>query len=521
MHVQNLKRIFERFIMQDESLAQEARRLLYEYFGYSTFRPAQESLIVPLLNKKDVLGVMPTGAGKSICYQIPALIFPGITLVISPLISLMQDQVRSLKAAGIRGAYLNSSLTTSHYVKSVNNALQGLYKIIYVAPERLSSPEFLRFARQVDISMVAVDEAHCVSQWGHDFRPSYMDIAVFVEKLSIRPVVAAFTATATAAVRQDILQHLCLQNPVVQVAGFDRENLIFSVQRPQDKLQTLLEFLNRHTKESGIIYCSTRKKVEQITEQLQSYGFSVAAYHGGMDEDIRRDAQNNFLFDRIQVIVATNAFGMGIDKQNVTFVVHYNMPKNMEAYYQEAGRAGRDGLMAECLLLYGPGDVHTAEFLIRSSQEGMDANAVQARTKIETKKLEQMKAYCFTNGCLRHYILNYFGQEAKQRCDACGNCIAHKNIISTLRAKTSDPHQQENSLYDLLRSVRKDYAQCAQIPPELVFSDRTLQEMASRRPANEYEMLQIPGVSPVKYQKYGKTFLRIIQRNSRRRSGLE
>ncbi len=495
---------------------QEAGRLLYEHFGYSSFRPAQEALIGALLEGRDVLGIMPTGAGKSMCYQIPALLLPGITLVISPLISLMQDQVRALKAAGIAGAYLNSSLTYRQYLKALDNARRGMYQIIYVAPERLGTEEFQSFVRSVDISLVAVDEAHCLSQWGHDFRPSYLDIAPFVAGLSHRPPVAAFTATATPAVKEDILQKLRLRSPELQVTGFDRENLMLRVLRPQEKMAALFELLRQHREESGIVYCSTRKQVERVTEQLLERGISAAGYHGGMEEGRRRENQNQFLYDRVQVMVATNAFGMGIDKQNVRFVVHYNMPKNLEAYYQEAGRAGRDGASAECLLLYGPGDVHTAEFLIRSSLASQEGEAAQQRLNMELDKLERMREYCFTSGCLRHYILSYFGQDSPNRCGHCGNCMARERILKALRPEA----REDRTLYDMLRSVRKDYADRGQLPPELIFSDRTLQEMAAQRPANEYDMMQIPGVSPAKYQLYGKTFLRVIQRNGHRKSGL-
>ena len=502
-------------------LLQQAKGLLYEHFGFSEFRLAQETLIGALLEGKDVLGIMPTGAGKSMCYQIPALMLPGITLVISPLISLMQDQVRALKAAGIRGAYLNSSLTYPQYKKALENARMGMYKIIYVAPERLETEEFRRFAHSVNISLVAVDEAHCVSEWGHDFRPSYMTIAPFVRSLAVRPLLAAFTATATPAVREDILRHLALETPETAVTGFDRENLTFRVLRPANKAQTLLEYVRQRPEDSGIVYCSTRKQVERVASILQEDGILAGAYHAGMDEEARRLAQNDFLYDRLRVMVATNAFGMGIDKQNVAYVVHYNMPKNMEAYYQEAGRAGRDGSKAECLLLYGSGDVHTAEFFIESSTEGTEGGTekVAARKKIEYDKLEQMKNYCFHNGCLRHYILNYFGEESPERCGNCGNCRAKENVLRSLRH--SSPKPKEKSLYELLRSVRKDFAEQSDLPPELIFPDRTLKDMAAEKPQTEYDMLQISGVSPVKYRMYGKTFLKVIQRNSHRRSGVE
>ena len=508
--------------MPESKTLEQARHLMQEHFGYDSFREAQETLISALLAGRDVLGIMPTGAGKSMCYQIPALMLPGITLVICPLISLMQDQVRALGAAGIRGAYLNSALTWPQYLKALENARNGMYKIIYVAPERLEHPAFVEFAQSVEISLLAVDEAHCVSQWGHDFRPSYMGIAPFVKKLSKRPAVAAFTATATPAVRTDILKYLQLQQPETAVTGFDRENLIFRVLRPTDKRGTLLEFVQQHREESGIVYCSTRKQVEAVAQLLGEHGISVGKYHGGMDEQARREGQNQFLFDQIQVMVATNAFGMGIDKQNVGYVVHYNMPKNMESYYQEAGRAGRDGSKAECLLLYGPGDVHTAEYFIKSSTEGSEGGpeAVQARQRMEFNKLANMKEYCFTSGCLRHYILAYFGEESPERCGSCGNCLARTRIFAALQAKTQRSGEGK-SLYELLRGIRKDYAERAGLPPELIFSNRTLREMAVRKPQNEYEMKQIPGVSHIKYQQYGQPFLRAIQRNRNRRSGVE
>ena len=508
--------------MQKSDVILRAEALMKEHFGYSSFRLAQETLIESLMGGQDVLGIMPTGAGKSMCYQIPALMLPGITLVISPLISLMQDQVRGLKAAGIPGAYLNSSLSYRQYLKALDNARRGMYKIIYVAPERLETQEFLEFALEAEISLLAVDEAHCVSQWGHDFRPSYMGIAPFVEKLKNRPVVAAFTATATPAVKDDIQEHLCLQSPQVCVTGFDRENLFFSVMRPLDKKAALLEFLTQHREESGIVYCSTRKQVERLTELLREKGFSVARYHAGLDENERREGQTEFVFDRIPIMVATNAFGMGIDKRNVRFVVHYNMPKNMEAYYQEAGRAGRDGAKAECLLLYGAGDVHTAEYLINNSiEDTQDPREAAKRKQIELRKLEDMKGYCFHTGCLRNYILSYFGQEEETPCDNCGTCRAKKNIFAALNVPTKKPYVTERSLYDMLKSVRADFAERKNLPLDLIFSDTTLMVMAKEKPQTEYDMLQIPGVSQVKYRMYGPTFLRVIQRNLHRRSGVE
>ena len=502
-----------------------ARALMFRHFGHKSFRGAQEKLVTALLEGRDALGIMPTGAGKSMCYQIPALMLPGITLVVSPLISLMQDQVRALKAAGIAGAYLNSSLTPGQYAKALNNAARGMYKIIYVAPERLETREFQRFARSVEISMLAVDEAHCVSQWGHDFRPSYLGIEGFAASLPVRPVMGAFTATATPEVRDDILAHLGLREPEVAVTGFDRENLFFSVARPTDRMATLLEFVKARPDESGIVYCSTRKNVERVAEVLKDNGIPAAGYHAGMDEETRRAVQNEFLFDRVRVMAATNAFGMGIDKRNVSYVVHFNMPRNMESYYQEAGRAGRDGSEAECLLLYNGSDVHTARFLIDKSLEesDLDQKTRAARRKNELGKLRSMERYCSTSGCLRHYILAYFGEKSPEKCGKCSSCRQKARVMSTLKtpAVQQTAKQQQKSLYELLRSVRMDFAEKAGLPPELIFTDRTLQLMAKDKPQNENDMKNIPGVGPVKYQAYGKTFLRVIQRNSDRRSGVE
>ena len=399
--------------------------ILKKYFGYDSFRDAQETLIESILSGRDTVGIMPTGAGKSLCFQIPALMMEGITLVISPLISLMKDQVGSLNQAGIHAAYLNSSLTMNQYYKALDFAKQGRYPIIYVAPERLVTEEFLDFALHSRIAMVAVDEAHCVSQWGQDFRPSYLKIVEFIEQLPKRPVVSAFTATATKEVRDDILDILQLRDPLVMTTGFDRSNLYFGVMAPKDRYASVKNYLERHPGDSGIIYCLTRKVVEEVCERLRQDGFSVTRYHAGLGDRERRQNQEDFIYDRTSVMVATNAFGMGIDKSNVRFVLHYGMPKNMESYYQEAGRAGRDGEPAECILFYAGQDVITNQFFIDNNQDNQELDAmtralVQERDR---ERLRKMTFYCFTNECLRDYILRYFGEYGSNYCGNCQNCL--------------------------------------------------------------------------------------------------
>ena len=400
------------------------QELLKTHFGYDTFREGQEAVIDALLAGKDVLAVMPTGAGKSICYQVPALMMKGITLVISPLISLMKDQVRSLNQAGISAAYLNSSLTQGQYFTALRYAKAGRYPIIYVAPERLTTDAFLDFALSAEISMIAVDEAHCVSQWGQDFRPSYLKIAEFVAQLPKRPVISAFTATATKEVREDIARLLDLKDPFCTTTGFDRENLYFAVKTPKDKYKEVHDYILEHPDDSGIIYCLTRKLVEEVCGKLIQDGISATRYHAGLSDEERRNNQDDFIYDRCHVMVATNAFGMGIDKSDVRYVIHYNMPKNMEGYYQEAGRAGRDGDPAECILLYGGKDVVTNQYLIERGQENqeMDAATQQLIRERDQERLRQMTFYCFTHDCLREYILKYFGEYGKSYCGNCLNC---------------------------------------------------------------------------------------------------
>lgn len=402
----------------------EKCNILKQYFGYDEFREGQELLIDSVLDKKDTVGIMPTGAGKSICFQVPALLMEGITLVISPLISLMKDQVGALNQIGVHAAFLNSSLTTSQYFKALELAKNGRYKIIYVAPERLVTDGFLVFALQADISMVAIDEAHCVSQWGQDFRPSYLKIIEFIEKFERRPVIAAFTATATKEVRDDIIDILMLQTPTVISTGFDRKNLYFAVETPKDKFAYLSDYIGRHEGQSGIIYCATRKVVEEVHDKLLRQGLPVTRYHAGLGDKERRENQDRFIYDTAPLMVATNAFGMGIDKSNVRYVIHFNMPKNIENYYQEAGRAGRDGESAECILLYGGQDVITNQFFIEHDFDNDELDTVTRELVKERdrERLKKMTYYCFTNECLRDYILRYFGEYQSNFCGNCLNC---------------------------------------------------------------------------------------------------
>jgi len=382
--------------------------VLKQYFGYDEFRDEQNVLIDSILEGRDTLGIMPTGAGKSLCYQIPALLMGGITIVVSPLISLMKDQVEALNQAGVHAAYLNSSLTVNQYYTALRYAKEGRYPIIYVAPERLDTGEFLDFAMHTDISMVAVDEAHCVSQWGQDFRPSYLKIVTFIEKLPKR-----------------------LREPLVTTTGFDRPNLYFAVQSPKDKFAALLNYVERHKGESGIIYCLTRKYVEDVCERLQAEGFSVTRYHAGLSDGERKSNQEDFIYDRADIMVATNAFGMGIDKSNVRYVVHYNMPKNMESYYQEAGRAGRDGEASECILLYGGQDVVTNQLFIDNNRENdeLDEFTAEVVKERDRERLRKMTFYCFTNECLRDYILRYFGEYGENYCGNCSNCLSQFETV--------------------------------------------------------------------------------------------
>lgn len=402
----------------------KARQILQKFYGYEDFRPGQKKVVESLLNRNDTVAIMPTGAGKSICFQIPALLFEGVTLVISPLISLMKDQVDSLRQLGIAAVYINSSVSKAQLYKDLQDISAGFYKIIYIAPERLTSEYLPDSFKNLNISMVAVDEAHCLSQWGHDFRPSYRNILNFTNSLRIKPIISAFTATATPEVKTDIINLLGLKQPNVFVTGFDRPNLYFSVLRGEVKDKFVIDYVKKHQDEAGIIYVGTRKDVDALQVLLKIKGIKAGRYHAGMTDEERNQMQEDFLYDNLSVMVATNAFGMGIDKPNVRYVIHYNMPKNMEAYYQEAGRAGRDGLSGNCILLYSPQDTQLQKFLISKSTES------EIRQQLEYKRLQSMVDYCHTPQCLRAFILHYFGEfDVEEHCDNCSNCKLEGELI--------------------------------------------------------------------------------------------
>lgn len=498
---------------------------LKHYFGYDTLRPGQQDLMEGILNGSDVLGIMPTGAGKSLCYQVPALMLPGITIVISPLISLMSDQVKALNQAGVHAAYINSSLTENQIRAALLYAAQGQYKIIYVAPERLNTMRFLNFACRADISMVTVDEAHCISQWGQDFRPSYLEIADFLARLPRRPVVSAFTATATERVKQDITGSLHLQNPVTVVTGFDRPNLFFRVVKRKGGKETdnsILNYVKRHEDESGIIYCATKKNVDSVCELLLQHGILAGRYHAGLSLEERKESQDDFTYDRIRVMVATNAFGMGIDKSNVRYVLHYNMPQSLEYYYQEAGRAGRDGEEAECVLFFSKQDIMINKRLLdyKATEGGYTSGDPAVRAN-EQRKLNQMIHYCETDECLRQYILNYFGDHSPCTCEKCSNCVVpedevEENYIETGKAKKktaglADLTKEGQELFEELRKCRLELAAKQGVPPFIICSDKTLKDMCAKCPADKAQMADVYGMGAQKIASYGESFAEIIR----------
>ena len=532
--------------------------ILKKVFGYDSFRPGQEDIVRRLLDGQDVLAVMPTGAGKSICYQVPALLLPGITIVVSPLVSLMKDQVGALVQAGVAAAFLNNSLTDNQKALMLRRAREGWYKIIYVAPERLEMPGFQRFAQERPISMVTVDEAHCISQWGQDFRPSYLRIRDFVASLPQRPVVGAFTATATAHVRDDIREHLALQKPYEVTTSFDRPNLYFETRRalPSQKPKELLDLVLKEGDNAGIVYCSTTKQVDETARLLQSRGIRAAAYHAKLDADTRRKNQDDFLYDRVQIMVATNAFGMGIDKPNVRFVIHYNMPKDLESYYQEAGRAGRDGQPARCTLLYSGTDVRTIRFFIEKEMEadnGLPADVKAEAARKAEERLKYMTFYSTTQDCLRGFLLHYFGEAAPKKCGNCSCCLAaeqeaqlqveysrrraadnarrlemqqyekeknnklrqQQEIFAEYRRKNRvnvTLNDSDEKLLGKLFEVRKRLAAKQRVPAFNIFSDAVLREMAQKKPRDMDELIRINGVGEHPAMMYGKDFLRVIIR---------
>lgn len=496
---------------------------LKQYFGYDSLRTGQEELINGILAGRDVLGIMPTGAGKSLCYQLPALILKGITLVISPLISLMSDQVKALNQAGVHAAYINSSLTENQIRMALSYASQGRYKIIYVAPERLNTPRFLDFACNADISMLTVDEAHCISQWGQDFRPSYLEIAGFLTRLPRRPIVSAFTATATERVKNDIVASLELNNPVTMVTGFDRPNLFFRVvtrKGGSQKDNSIINYVKKHEDESGIIYCATKKNVDKLYTLLNEQGISAGRYHAGLSNEERKQNQENFTYDRIRVMVATNAFGMGIDKSNVRYVLHYNMPQSLEYYYQEAGRAGRDGEEAECVLFFSKQDIMINKFFLQNKATAGDVASDMQKTANDQRKLQQMINYCETDKCLREFILSYFGDTTPCICNKCSNCVVVEDEEEETYVETGKKRKKAAqlvglnelgvALFEKLRSVRTELAAEKSVPPYIICSDKTLKDMCAKLPRDKEQLADVYGMGEQKIQNYGEAFVTAV-----------
>ncbi len=499
--------------------------ILKRYFGHDSFRPGQETVVDALLSGNDVLAVMPTGAGKSVCYQVPGMQLEGLTLVISPLISLMKDQVSALNAAGMPAAYINSTLSPGQMEKAIQLAYQGKYRFIYVAPERLAAPSFLRFSQNVPIALIAVDEAHCVSQWGQDFRPSYLRIADYLNQLPKRPPVGAFTATATKRVCADIERLLNLRSPCRVTTGFDRPNLFFEIIQQKKRSDAILKLVQGRKEDSGIIYCNSRKQVEDLTVKLRAAGIQATRYHAGLSDEERRANQEDFQYDRARVMVATNAFGMGIDKSNVRYVLHAQMPMSIEAYYQEAGRAGRDGEPAECLLLYSRQDIMVSRYLMDNTAPN-EALTDEERTAVlqqSRRRLNQMINLCEGTGCIRAELLSYFGQQASGRpCGACSRC-AGSRVEKYLSQPVSAPRMLpmplsnpgDDALEDLLvrlKACRMSLARDAHMPVYIICDDKTLRDMAQRLPRTPDDLRQVKGMGEIKIQKYGEEFLKAIEK---------
>lgn len=485
--------------------------VLKEFFGYESFRKGQEEVIDSILSGRDTLAVMPTGAGKSICFQIPALLLEGVTVVVSPLISLMKDQVNALVQNGVRAAYINRSLTETQIHKALHNAERGMYKIIYVAPERLNTHAFRKVFDFQQLSLLCVDEAHCVSQWGQDFRPSYLEVKRFADSLPVKPVICAVTATATDKVREDIIKLTGLTNPFVSVQSFDRSNLFFSCIKPKSKPKELRRILDLHKGKSTIIYCSTRKRVDALCETLLREGRRVTKYHAGMGKEERDRNQEIFIKDKAEIMVATNAFGMGIDKSNVYLIVHYNMPGDIESYYQEAGRAGRDGERADCILLFNNQDVVTQKYFIDNSEENehMTEKEREAYKKIQLRRLSDMIGYCDSNMCFRKYILSYFGQNAPDNCGFCAVCA--KAYDSPLKEGCKAEDEEDKKLFECLRVLRKRIADEKGIPAFIVFTDATLKSMCKIKPVTLEEFATVSGVGNNKLGLYGEIFTKEIR----------
>ena len=476
---------------------EDAERLLKKYYGYRSFKPIQQKAIDSIMSGQDTFVVMPTGGGKSLCYQIPALMLDGMTLVISPLISLMKDQVDQLLRLGISAACMNSMLDEAQYQNLRTRIMNGEIKILYVAPERLRSGEFGSVLRKQKISLVAVDEAHCVSQWGHDFRPSYHGISQFIRTLPKRPVVAAFTATATAETRTDVIQRLELIRPNIYRASFNRPNLILSVERDCDRKEAILDFVRDHRHQAGIVYCNTRKEVDKLWDMFRRAGIQAVRYHGGMEDWERNDNQDSFLQEKVNLIVATNAFGMGINKPDVRYVVHYNLPKNMESYYQEIGRAGRDGLPSLCVLFFSYADVHINRYLLEQNSKN------EERLAFELGKLDDMVQYASTRNCLRQYMLQYFGETAKDNCNGCSNCC---------EVSLGKPVMQkvDETLLNALRTMRLMIAMEEGVPSYRVISDEVLYELAEKQPVSIFALEQINGLGEERIRRYGAQMIAVI-----------